>query len=81
MNHFNGMNILIGKEMALQLTNSVQKIYHMRVLNYSITETEAVRAISETNKQISTWQDKYMTGTAMECTALLTDCMDSCNSY
>lgn len=47
--HFNGMNILKGKEMALQLTNFVQKIYHVGVLNYSITETEAVRAISETN--------------------------------
>lgn len=39
----------------------------MRVLNYSTTETEAVRAISE----ISTWWDKYRTGTAMECTVLL----------
>lgn len=44
----------------------------MRVLNYSITETEAVRAISETNQQISTWWDKYTSGTAMECTVPLT---------
>lgn len=61
MIHFIGMNILKGKEMALQLTNFVQKIYHMRVLNYSPTETEAVRAVSETNQGVSTWWDKYMT--------------------
>lgn len=44
----------------------------MGVLNYSITETEAVRAISETNKRICTPWDKYMTGTAKECKVLLT---------